>query len=88
MKIMDKIDKFKNNIEKQYSNVKCILSSENLGMGAGNNLGLKQVKTDYALILNPDVTLINGAISKFFLAIKKCLHHFIKIIHPLKKTIC
>ena len=27
---------------------------ENLGYGVGNNLGLKKVKTDYALILNPD----------------------------------
>ena len=49
--------KFKENIEKKYNNVECILSSKNLGMGAGNNLGLKYVKTDYAIILNPDVIL-------------------------------
>ena len=33
--------KFKENIEKKYKNVECILSSSNLGMGPGNNLGLK-----------------------------------------------
>ena len=47
---------FKEKIEKQYSNTTCILS-ENIGMGSGNNLGLRQVSTDFALILNPDVIL-------------------------------
>ena len=47
---------FKEKIEKQYSNTTCILS-ENIGMGSGNNLGLRQVSTDFAFILNPDVIL-------------------------------
>ena len=47
---------FKETIEKKYSNITCILS-ENVGMGSGNNLGLKQVITDFAFILNPDVIL-------------------------------
>ena len=34
-----------------------INSPKNLGYGAGNNLGLDHVKTEYALILNPDVTI-------------------------------
>ena len=29
-------------------------------MGSGNNYGLKHVKTDYALILNPDLTCEKG----------------------------
>ncbi|MDA9598927.1 glycosyltransferase, partial [Candidatus Pelagibacter sp.] len=41
--------KFKENIEKKYNNVECVLSSKNLGMGPGNNLGLRYVKTDYAI---------------------------------------
>ena len=55
---------FQEKIENEYSNVKCILSSENLGMGAGNNLGLKNVSTDYALILNPDVILKKNSIDE------------------------
>ena len=55
---------FKDNLEKKYSNVKCILSSENLGMGGGNNLGLKHINSDYALILNPDLILHNDAINQ------------------------
>ena len=56
--------KFKENIEKRYKNVECILSENNLGMGSGNNLGLKYVKTDYAIILNPDVILEKDTIEE------------------------
>ena len=48
---------FKENIEKLYSNVTCFLSSENLGMGSGNNYGLRKVITDFAFVINPDVVL-------------------------------
>lgn len=34
---------FKENIERKYKNVKCYLSPENLGMGNGNNFGLKKL---------------------------------------------
>ena len=34
-----------------------INAPENLGYGAGNNLGLDHVETEYALILNPDLTI-------------------------------
>ena len=46
---------FKQILESKYSNLNVILSGKNLGYGAGNNFGLKRVKTKYALILNPDV---------------------------------
>ena len=62
--------KFKDNIEKKYKNVQCILAQANLGMGEGNNLGLKLVKTDYAFILNPDVVLKKKAIDEIFKASK------------------
>ena len=48
---------FKENVENKYKNVSCILSEKNSGMGAGNNLGIKNIKTDFAFILNPDVIL-------------------------------
>ena len=62
---------FKLSIEEKYNNVKCILSSQNLGMGAGNNLGLKNSNTDYALILNPDVILENDTIDQLISDSKK-----------------
>ena len=55
---------FKQNIEKRYNNVHCILSHENLGMGSGNNLGLKKIKTDYAFIINPDVIFEENTIDE------------------------
>ena len=45
----------KNKIEKKYENVEVILSGKNLGYGTANNLGLKNIKTRYVLISNPDV---------------------------------
>jgi GT2 family glycosyltransferase len=61
---------FKKNIEKKYNNVKCILSTENLGMGAGNNLGIKNIKTDFAFILNPDVNLEKNSLDEILDASK------------------
>ena len=54
--------KFKENLEKNYSNVSCLLSLKNLGMGPGNNVGIKRVNKDFVLILNPDVILENSTI--------------------------
>ncbi len=54
---------FKNYLEKKYNNVSCILSNDNLGMGSGNNIGIKYAKSDYVLILNPDVLLFQDTIN-------------------------
>jgi N-acetylglucosaminyl-diphospho-decaprenol L-rhamnosyltransferase len=56
---------FKDKIEKKYENVKVILSGKNLGYGAGNNLGLKNTKTRYVLISNPDVEYNEDFFDKF-----------------------
>jgi len=56
--------RFKKKLEDKYSNVKCILSKHNLGMGAGNNLGIKNVKNDFAFIINPDVILEKNTIKE------------------------
>ena len=61
---------FKKEIERKYNNVKCILSSSNIGMGAGNNLGIKNVSNDYAFILNPDVILQNDSIDEIIKDVK------------------
>ena len=61
----------KSDIQSRYKNVNCILSKKNLGYGGGNNLGLSKVLTNYALIINPDVTLESTAIENFFSTIKR-----------------
>ena len=60
----------KKKIETKYRNVKCILSKENLGMGGGNNLGIKNVDKDFALILNPDVALEKNSMNEIFIESK------------------
>ena len=74
-------NQLKEKIEAKYKNVKCILSKENLGMGAGNNLGIKNVNKDFVLILNPDVTLEKSSIDEMILASKE-IENF-GIIAPL-----
>ena len=46
----------KNKIEERYKNVKVILSGSNLGYGSANNIGLKNSRSRYVLVSNPDVT--------------------------------
>ena len=60
----------KKELEQNYVNTRVILS-DNIGMGAGNNLGIKKTKTQFAYVLNPDVVLredtlfnINNSISR------------------------
>jgi N-acetylglucosaminyl-diphospho-decaprenol L-rhamnosyltransferase len=64
-------EKFKKYIEKKYQNVDCILTGQNLGYGKANNIGLKKVKTEYALILNPDTVLDKEVIKKFFIFVAR-----------------
>jgi len=73
---------FKEDIENKYSNVKCILSEKNSGMGVGNNLGIKNIKTDFAFILNPDVILEPNAIDNLLIESQK-LESF-AIIAPIE----
>ena len=76
--------KFKEELESKYKNLKCILSKSNLGMGTGNNIGIKETKTDYVLILNPDVILEKNAIEELFLGSNK-LSDF-TILAPIEKN--
>tara|TARA_B100000902_G_scaffold343013_1_gene347431 strand:+ start:2528 stop:3427 length:900 start_codon:yes stop_codon:yes gene_type:complete len=46
---------YQEKITSQFSNTNVVCTGENLGYGGGNNFGIKSAKTDYVLILNPDV---------------------------------
>jgi GT2 family glycosyltransferase len=62
---------FKRDIEGRYKNVKCILAGDNKGYAVANNIGLNEVKTKFALILNPDTILDINAINNFFATANK-----------------
>ena len=63
--------RFKEELENTYINVTCVLTTKNLGMGAGNNIGIKKVNTNFVLILNPDVILESSTINELIIASKK-----------------
>ena len=62
------------NLEKElkgkYDNIEVMLS-ENIGMGAGNNVGLKACKTNYAYVLNPDTKLNKDTLLNLFEGLDK-----------------
>ena len=62
---------FKSDIEKKYVNVKCFLTGTNKGYAIANNIGLKNVKTKYALVLNPDTIVEKNAIENFLITADK-----------------
>ncbi len=62
------------NLEKElkgkYDNIE-VMFSENIGMGAGNNIGLKACKTNYAYVLNPDTKLNKDTLLNLFEGLDK-----------------
>ena len=76
--------KLKEDLEKKYNNLKCILAKSNLGMGSGNNIGLKAADTDYVLLLYPDVLLEENTIEELFIASQN-LNNF-SMLAPLEKN--
>jgi len=76
---------FKDELERIYNNVSCFLSCGNLGMGGGNNFGIKKTKTDFVLILNPDVILESTTIDELIIASQK-ISNF-SIIAPISSDI-
>jgi GT2 family glycosyltransferase len=71
----------KNYLENKFSNVQVLISGENLGYGRGNNLGISQVKTKYAFILNPDAYLDKNTL-KELKDVKDLLHEEFAILSP------
>ena len=64
-------EKLKKDLEYEFKNLSCILTGDNKGYAAANNIGLNQVNTKYALVLNPDTILDNNAIKNFLVRAKE-----------------
>ena len=50
------------------THLQCVASPVNVGYGAGNNLGIRHVRTPYALILNPDARITGADIAALLAA--------------------
>ena len=57
---------FIDSLKKKYKNIECYLTGNNLGMGSGNNFGIKKSNTRYVMILNPDTILKPNTLSQIF----------------------
>ncbi|MEO8211034.1 MAG: glycosyltransferase, partial [bacterium] len=51
-------------IRNKYTEVKIISNDKNLGFSKANNLALKEIRSEYVLILNPDTVLEEGTFEK------------------------
>lgn len=56
---------------KKYKNIKLILNKENYGFAKGNNIGLKASTGDYLILLNNDVIVTPGWISRLLFHVQK-----------------
>lgn len=74
---------FKKKLEKKYQDLSCILTNSNLGFAKACNIGLKKIKTKYALLLSSDVDINHLKIKK----IEKIAHKIndFSIIAPNSK---
>ena len=72
--------KLKEELESKYDNIE-VLINHNLGMGASNNIGILQSKTQFAYILNPDTKLNVSTIDKLIEAADKIVDF--AILSPL-----
>ncbi len=62
---------FKRQLEKRFTNVECILTNDNLGMGRGNNVGIRYASSNFVMIINPDTILYRDTISELINISKK-----------------
>ena len=51
-------------IEKNYPQVEVIRMDKNIGFGAGHNVAIKRIESQYHVIINPDIVMIENAIKK------------------------
>jgi len=57
--------KFKQKLNIKYPHIECVLTGENRGYSVGNNIGLSQVTSKFALVLNPDTIMGKNTLSNF-----------------------
>ena len=83
-------EELKKEIEQNYVDTHVILST-NIGMGAGNNIGILKSKTDFVYILNPDVKFnentfkfLNNSITNLKI-LQYCLQFLITLIIQITK---
>lgn len=73
--------KLKGLLKSKFPKVMYIKSPNNIGFGAGNNLGVKYAKGEYLFIINPDTRIFPGTIEKLYNFLKN--NQYVGIAAPL-----
>jgi len=63
-------------IERKYKNCKVIINNDNLGWSKAANIGLKEIKTQYVILLNPDTLIKSNQFLEIENEIKNCKEDF------------
>lgn len=58
--------------KKNFPEINYILNKENVGFSKGNNLGLRKIKNEFVLILNPDTEISSNVLSCMIQFMKNC----------------
>lgn len=66
----------------QNPEVKVIVSTKNLGMGAGNNLAIKQAQGEFIVIMNPDTLVFKDTFQKLYQYMQ--INHEIGVAGPMQ----
>lgn len=66
----------------QYPEIIFIQNSGNLGMGAGNNIGIRRAQGDYVVIMNPDTIAMRDTFVKLFKYMK--VNSRVGVVGPLQ----
>ena len=74
----------KKKIENTHKNVKIIIPKENLGFGKAVNIGIKESKTEFVFLTQPDVKLIDDCVRK----LTECVKNFkdFSVLTPYDKN--
>ncbi|MBM4168827.1 MAG: glycosyltransferase family 2 protein [Ignavibacteria bacterium] len=51
-------------LESEFPSVMRVFNSQNIGFAAGNNIGMRQARGEYLLLLNSDTLVLDGAVQK------------------------
>ncbi|WP_321492494.1 glycosyltransferase family 2 protein [uncultured Desulfobacter sp.] len=58
----------------QYPEVKFIQNKKNIGMGAGNNIGIKEATGDYIVVMNPDTIVFEDTFKQLYCFMEENKH--------------
>lgn len=61
----------KKNLEKKFKNVKVIIPGKNIGLAKSYNIGIREAKTKYVFLNNPDIRISKKTISNLISCAKK-----------------